>query len=69
MDSTSVSMSGGLGAIYMGAAIELASERAVLASIVNQLDRAHAPYVIFANVQIGGRQLDCIVATAEVVTV
>lgn len=53
----------------MGAAIELASERAVLADMVGRLDRAHADYVIFANVQISGRQLDCVVATARSVTV
>ncbi|WP_330084846.1 NERD domain-containing protein [Methylocystis iwaonis] len=53
----------------MGAAIEVASERAVLADIVGRLERVHAQYVIIANVQIGGRQLDCIVATAESVTV
>ncbi|MFG1235644.1 NERD domain-containing protein [Xanthobacter autotrophicus DSM 597] len=64
-----VSMFGRQSAIYLGAAIELASERAVLASIVDRLDHAHAPYVIFANVQIGGRQLDCIVATAGSVAV
>jgi hypothetical protein len=64
-----VSILDGQSAIYIGAAIEIASERAVLADIVGRLDRAHVHYVIFANVQIGGRQLDCIVATPESVTV
>ncbi len=56
------------GTIYIGAAIELASERAVLAALAARLERTQTPYVIIANVQIGGRQIDCVVASPSAVT-
>ncbi len=59
----------GQSGIYIGAPIELASERAVLADLVDRLNRNQTQYVVFANVQVGGRQLDCIIATAGSVTV
>ena len=50
------------GEVYVGAAIELESERAVFADLASRLDRARVPYVIFANFHIGGRQIDSLVA-------
>ncbi|WP_295193375.1 NERD domain-containing protein [uncultured Brevundimonas sp.] len=58
-----------LGAIYIGAPIELASERAVVAALAERLEQSQAPYIVIANAQIGGRQIDCIIATAAFVTV
>ncbi|PQZ82814.1 MULTISPECIES: NERD domain-containing protein [unclassified Brevundimonas] len=58
-----------LGTIYIGAPIELASERAVVAAVAERLEQNQAPYVVIANAQIGGRQIDCIIATAAFVTV
>lgn len=57
------------GTIYIGAPIELASERAVVAALAERLEQNQAPYVVIANAQIGGRQIDCIIATAAFVTV
>ena len=56
------------GTIYLGAPIELASERMVIAALAKRLDQDQAPYVIVANAQIGGRQIDCLVASASFVT-
>lgn len=56
-----------LGTIYLGAAIELASERAVVAALATRLEQTHAPYVIIANAQVGGRQIDCVVASESAV--
>ncbi len=64
-----MSTADGRGEIYIGAPIELSSERAVLGDLIDRLDRSRTQYVVFANVQIGGRQLDCVVATAQSVTV
>jgi hypothetical protein len=55
--------------IYIGAPIEHESERKFLASTVRKLEDEHIPYVILANVQVGGRQIDCIIATARGVSV
>jgi hypothetical protein len=40
-----------------------------LASAVQWLERQAIPFVVLANVHIGGRQIDCIVATAQSVSV
>lgn len=58
-----------LGTIYIGAPIEIASERAVVKAVVQRLEQSLTPYVVIANAQIGGRQIDCIIATASFVTV
>lgn len=55
--------------IYIGAPIEHASERTFIASIVNQLESQNVPFEILANLHVGGRQIDCIVATEHGVTV
>ncbi len=57
------------GTIYVGAPIELASERAVVAAVAQRLEQNQTSYVVIANAQIGGRQFDCVVATADFVTV
>ena len=57
-----------LGTIYLGAPIELASERAALAAVAARLEQAQTPYVVIANIQVGGRQIDCIAATALAAT-
>jgi hypothetical protein len=49
--------------IYIGAPIEYDSERKLLASTVQRLEEQHIPFIALANVEIGGRQVDCIVAT------
>jgi hypothetical protein len=56
------------GTIYLGAPIELASERGVVAALAKRLEENQTPYVVIANTQIGGRQIDCVVATAAFVT-
>ena len=56
------------GAIYLGAPIELASERKVVAALAKRLEQNQTPYVLIANAQIGGRQIDCLVASASSVT-
>ena len=55
--------------IYLGALIEHASERAVLARLHEQLTMRTEDSVIFANVTLEGRQLDLIAATAGAVLV
>lgn len=49
--------------IYVGTAIEHASEREVLAALIEHLSSAGGWAAIFANIHIGGRQLDFLVAT------
>lgn len=56
------------GTIYLGAAIEFASERVVVAALAKRLEQNQTPYVVIANAQIGGRQIDCVVASASCVT-
>ncbi|MEO7690923.1 MAG: NERD domain-containing protein [Sphingomonas sp.] len=58
-----------LGTIYVGSGIEHAAERAFIAQVSNELNDREIPYVIFANISLGARQVDCIVATASSVTV
>jgi hypothetical protein len=55
--------------IYVGAPIDQDSERKFLASAVQWLEGQQIPFVVLANVHIGGRQIDCIVVTAHGVSV
>jgi hypothetical protein len=55
--------------IYIGTPIEHDSERNFLASTVQKLEDQYIPYVILANVHVGGRQIDSIIATARGVSV
>jgi hypothetical protein len=55
--------------IYIGRPIEHDSERKFLASTVQKLEDQYIPYVILANVHVGGRQIDSIIATARGVSV
>lgn len=56
------------GTVYIGAPIEFASERVVVAALAKGLEHNQTPYVVIANAQVGGRQVDCVVATAACVT-
>ncbi|KFX64045.1 hypothetical protein KBK24_0120505 [Burkholderia sp. K24] len=58
-----------LSEIYVGAPIDQDSERQFLSSIVRWLEEGRFSFVILANVHIGGRQIDCIVATERSVSV
>lgn len=49
--------------LYVGSAIEHASERIVLDALLRGLPRRCAWVTIFANVNLGGRQIDFVVAT------
>ncbi|MBK8082339.1 MAG: NERD domain-containing protein [Devosia sp.] len=49
--------------IFIGDTVANGSVQAVLACVVAHLETAHISCVIFANVNLGGRQLDCIVLT------
>lgn len=55
--------------IYVGAPIDQESERKFLAAMVAWLEEQKVQSVVLANVEINGRQIDCIVATANVVSV
>ena len=55
--------------IYIGSPIDPLSERKFLTSIVSWLDLQKIPSVVFANVEIKGRQIDCIIATDNSVSV
>jgi hypothetical protein len=55
--------------IYIGGQIGHPSERKLLAFIVPWLDEKGLPAVVLANVEIDGRQIDCIVATDNFVAV
>ncbi|KQW35121.1 MULTISPECIES: NERD domain-containing protein [Pseudomonas] len=50
-------------ALYVGAPIEEESERVVLRAILSILEERAAPATVFANLHIGGRQLDFVVCT------
>lgn len=56
------------GTIYLGAPIEHTSERRVVATLVERLEQNQTPYVVIANAQIGGRQIDCLIASASFAT-
>lgn len=49
--------------LYVGTAIEHASEREVLAALIEHMSSAGCWAAIFANIHIGGRQIDFLVAT------
>jgi hypothetical protein len=51
--------------IYIGAPIEHESERKFLSFIVSWLQEEKIPSIVLANVELEGRQIDCIVATAN----
>lgn len=53
--------------VYIGAPIEYASERMVLKSLLQSVDVSGLNSIIFANVNLGDRQLDFIVATEQLV--
>lgn len=55
--------------IYLGAQIEHASERKFLAFMVSWLGEKGISSVVIANVEIDGRQIDCVVATDNFVAV
>lgn len=55
--------------IYIGGPIEHASERKFLAHVVSWLSDQRIRAVVLANVEIDGRQVDCIVATNSFVSV
>lgn len=57
------------GCIYLGDSITNGSERALISHLVEVQERASEPYVLLANCQFGGRQIDCILATAKRVVV
>ena len=53
--------------IYIGAPIEYASERLVLKALLQSIETSGLQSIIFANVNLGDRQLDFIVATEQLV--
>jgi hypothetical protein len=55
--------------IYLGAPIDHESERKFLSFIVSWLDEKQTPSIVLANIELDGRQIDCIVATADSVSV
>jgi hypothetical protein len=55
--------------IYIGGQIDHASERKFLALIASWLDEQRSPSIVLANVEIDGRQIDYIIATANSVSV
>jgi hypothetical protein len=55
--------------IFVGAAIDHDSERKFLATVVRWLEEQDIPFVVLANLHIGGRQIDCVVATTHSVAV
>lgn len=55
--------------IYVGGPIDHASERKFLAFVVPWLVEKGIPSVVIANVEINGRQIDCIIATDNSVSV
>lgn len=55
--------------IYVGEPIDHDSERKFLACTVQWLEEHQIPFVVLANLHLGGRQIDCVVATAHSVSV
>ncbi|VTZ50550.1 conserved hypothetical protein [Methylocella tundrae] len=51
--------------IFIGAPIEHESERKLLSFIVSWLEEKKIPSIVLANIEIQGRQIDCIIATAD----
>lgn len=55
--------------LYIGAPIEEESERVVLRTLLAILEERAVPAVVFANLHIGGRQLDFVVGTDQLTLV
>lgn len=55
--------------IWIGGPIDHESERKFLSFIVPWLDQKNIPSIVLTNVELGGRQIDCIIATAGTVSV
>lgn len=55
--------------IYVGAPIEHDSERKFLTRVVQELESRSIPFVILANLHLCGRQIDCILATGNRISV
>lgn len=51
--------------VYIGALIEHASERQVLESLIDYFTQSQRSAIIFANINVLGRQIDFVVATPE----
>ena len=56
-------------ALYIGAPIEEESERSVLSALLTTLAERAIPAVVFANLHVGGRQLDFVVGTSQLTLV
>ncbi|MDP2126334.1 MAG: NERD domain-containing protein [Pseudohongiella sp.] len=62
-------MANALVKIYIGGPVDYASERKLLEHIVPWLHDKKIPSIVLANVQIDGRQIDCIIASNNFVAV
>ena len=58
-----------LGEIFIGAAVQEWSERWALDRIHASLTAAGEPFLLLANFQLAGRQVDCVIVTARRVVV
>lgn len=58
-----------LGEIFLGAAVEEWSERQMVERVHGRLTDAGAPFLLLANFQLGGRQIDCVIVTKRRVAV
>lgn len=56
---------GNVSQIYVGAPIDVASERNALARVVRTLEGQAVAFVVLANIHLGGRQVDLVIATAR----
>lgn len=56
-------------ALYIGAPIEEESERVVLRALLAILEERAVPATVFANLHIGGRQLDFVIGTDQLTLV
>jgi hypothetical protein len=56
---------GSVSQIYVGAPIDVASERNALARVVRTLEEQAVAFVVLANIHLGGRQVDLVIATAR----
>jgi hypothetical protein len=50
--------------IFIGDVVTVGSDQAILAAVVAHFEATSTPAVILANVNLGGRQLDCVAVTA-----
>ncbi|MFD2250043.1 NERD domain-containing protein [Pseudochelatococcus lubricantis] len=55
--------------IWIGAPIDHESERKFLSFIISWIDQQNIPSIVLANIELEGRQIDCIVATPTSVSV